>query len=260
MDNIIKHTGTYLDKILADTAAELAARHDLPDAPPPQVQATRGFARALAKAGISLIAEVKKASPSRGVIREDFYPAAIAQAYQAGGAAAISVLTDVKYFQGSINYLDEVRAAATLPMLRKEFIIHPAQIFETVGRADAILLIVAALEKTQLHELYSLATACGLDTLMEVHDRAELDIALELSAPVIGINNRDLRTFTIDLQTTHALLPFIPEDRIIVSESGISSPTQLRELADAGVSAVLVGESLMKSADIAAKTRELLSY
>lgn len=255
----MKSTGTYLDRILADTAAELAARHDLPDAPPPQVQAARGFAKVLAKPAISLIAEIKKASPSRGVIRKDFYPAAIAQAYQAGGAAALSVLTDAKYFQGSINYLDEVRAAATLPMLRKDFIIHPAQIFETVGRADAILLIVAALEKAQLGELLSLATACGLDTLMEVHDRQELDIALELSAPVIGINNRDLRSFTIDLQTTYALLPFIPDDRIIVSESGISTAAQLRKLANAGVRAVLVGESLMKSADIAAKTRELLA-
>ena len=257
---MMKSTGTYLDNILADTAAGLAARNDLPDAPPPLKKPARGFAVALATNRISLIAEVKKASPSRGVIREDFYPAAISQAYQAGGAAAISVLTDAKYFQGSIKYLDEVRAAVTLPMLRKDFIIHPAQIYETVGRADAILLIVAALEKAQLRELYSLATACGLDTLMEVHDREELDIALELAAPIIGINNRDLRSFTINLQTSYALLPFIPAERIIVSESGISSATQLRELADAGVNAVLVGESLMKSDDIAAKTRELLTY
>lgn len=252
-----RQTGTYLDRILADTAATLAARRDLPAARPAAVP-TRGFARALAASGMSLIAEVKKASPSRGLIRDDFHPAEIAQAYEAAGASAISVLTDEKYFQGRLAYLDEVRAACTLPLLRKDFIIHPAQIYEAVGRADAILLIVAALTRDELTALQAEATACGLDTLVEVHNRAELDIALEIGAPVIGINNRDLHSFTIDLQTTFALLPYIPDDRVVVSESGIHTPDQVMALAEAGVQAILVGESLMKSPDIAAKVRELL--
>ncbi|HEY3379511.1 MAG TPA: indole-3-glycerol phosphate synthase TrpC [Armatimonadota bacterium] len=252
-----RHTGTYLDRILADTAAALAARTDLPTAPP-SAPPTRGFARALAAPGMSLIAEVKKASPSRGVIRADFHPADIARAYQAAGASAISVLTDEKYFQGKLAYLDEVRVASTLPLLRKDFIIHPAQIFEAVGRADAVLLIVAALSPDELAALLALATSCGLDTLVEVHDRAELDTALAAGAPVIGINNRDLRTFVIDLQTTFRLLPYIPADRIIVSESGVQSAAQVTELAQAGVHAILVGESLMVSDDIPAKVRELL--
>lgn len=252
-----RHTGTYLDRILADTAAALAARTDLPTAPPPAPPA-RGFARALGAPGISLIAEVKKASPSRGLIRADFHPAEIARAYQAAGASAISVLTDEKYFQGKLAYLDEVRAACALPLLRKDFIIHPAQIFEAVGRADAVLLIVAALERADLQRLQQLATDCGLDTLVEVHNRAELEVALEIGAPVIGINNRDLHTFTIDLQTTYDLLPFIPSDRRIVSESGIHTADQVAALATAGVDAILVGESLMTSNDIEAKVHELL--
>ncbi|MHB9133071.1 MAG: indole-3-glycerol phosphate synthase TrpC [Armatimonadota bacterium] len=252
-----KYTGTYLDRILADTAAALAVRTDLPTAPPVAPPA-RGFACALAAPGISLIAEVKKASPSRGVIREDFHPASIAKAYEAAGAAAISVLTDEKYFQGKLAYLEEARQVTTIPLLRKDFIIHPAQIFEAVGRADAVLLIVAALTRAELADFLTVATECGLDTLVEVHDRAELDIALEVGAPVIGINNRDLRTFTIDVQTTFDLLPYIPDDRLVVSESGIHTGEQVAALAAAGVDALLVGESLMVSADIGAKVRELL--
>lgn len=252
-----QQNGTYLDRILADTAAALAARTDLPTAPPDAAPA-RGFARALAAPGISLIAEVKKASPSRGLIRADFHPAVIARDYQAGGATAISVLTDEKYFQGSLAYLDEVHTACTLPLLRKDFIIHPAQIYEAVGRADAVLLIVAALARQELAEMLALAAACGLDTLVEVHDEAELVVALELGAPVIGINNRDLRTFAIDLQTTFRLLPLMPKDRIIVSESGIHTAAQVRALADAGVNAILVGEALMKQANIRDAVQELL--
>ncbi len=250
-------TGTYLDRILADTAAALAARTDLPTAPP-AITLTRGFARALAAPGMSLIAEVKKASPSRGVIRADFHPTEIAQAYERADARAISVLTDEKYFQGKLAYLEEVRAACGLPLLRKDFIIHPAQIFEAVGRADAVLLIVAALAPATLAEFLALAAGCGLDTLVEVHDRAELEIALEAGAPVIGINNRDLRTFTIDLRTTFALLPFIPADRVVVSESGVKTAADVTALREAGVHAVLVGESLMSKPDIAAAVRELL--
>lgn len=253
-----RHTGTYLDRILADTAANLAARHDLPDIPP-AAQPTRGFARALATPGISLISEVKKASPSRGVIREDFNPTTIAREYEAAGASAISVLTDEKYFQGKLAYLDEVRAATNaIPLLRKDFIIHPAQIYEAVGRADAILLIVAALTQQELADFLHIAHDCGLDALVEIHNEAELETALHVGAHIIGINNRDLHTFTIDLQTTFRLLSGIPRDRIIVSESGIHTADQVTELEQAGINAILVGESLMKSDDIAFKIHELL--
>lgn len=254
----MKQTGTYLDRILADTAAGLAARVALP-APPAVIPAARGFARALAAPGISLIAEVKKASPSRGVIRADFQPAAIACAYQAAGAAALSVLTEEKYFQGSLAYLDEVRRASSLPMLRKDFIIHPAQIFETVGRADAVLLIVAALSRAELAELLAVAASCGLDTLVEVHDEAEVEVALALEAPVIGINNRNLHTFVIDLGVTMRLLPRIPAGRRVVSESGIHAAEQVRRLEAAGVDAMLVGEALMSQTDIGGAVRQLLA-
>lgn len=254
-----KPTGTYLDRILAETAARLAARIDLPDAPPAVAPPAHGFARALAAPGISLIAEVKKASPSKGVIREDFDPPTIARAYQAAGAAAISVLTEEPHFQGKLSYLEDVRAAVSLPLLRKDFIIHPAQIYEAVGRADAVLLIVAALSPAQLGEFLSLVAACGLDALVEAHDRAEVEIALEQGADVIGINNRDLRTFTVDVETTLRLLPHIPAGKIIVSESGIRTPEQVWRLADAGVDAILVGEAFMASPDVEAAVRALLS-
>jgi indole-3-glycerol phosphate synthase len=252
-------TGTYLDRILADTAARLAARTDLPDTPPAEIPPTRGFARALAAPRLSLIAEIKKASPSRGVIRADFDPPAIARAYEAAGAAAISVLTDEPHFQGKLAYLDAARAVTSLPLLRKDFIIHPAQIYEAVGRADAVLLIVAALAPVELGELLRLATACGLDALVETHDRAEVEIALEQGASVIGINNRDLRTFSVDLDTTLRLLPHIPGDRLTVSESGIRTPEQARGLAEAGVHGILVGEALMAGAEIPAAVRSLMS-
>jgi indole-3-glycerol phosphate synthase len=253
-----RETGTYLDRILVDTAATLAARTDLPTAPPDPLPAARGFARALTGPEIVLIAEVKKASPSKGVIRPDFHPAEIARCYQEAGASALSVLTDEKYFQGKLAYLEDVRAVVGLPLLRKDFIIHPAQIFEAVGRADAVLLIVAALTPAELAEFLALATACGLDTLVEVHDRAELEVALDLGAPVIGINNRDLRTFQVDLETTFRLRPHIPDDRLVVSESGIRDPEQVARLRDAGVDAILVGEALMACSDIGAAVRRLL--
>lgn len=253
-----RQTGTYLDRILADTAAALAARTDLPDAPPATIPQARGFRQALAAPGMSLIAEVKKASPSRGVIRPDFHPAEIGHTYQRAGASAISVLTDEKYFQGKLAYLDDVRAVTGIPLLRKDFIIHPAQIYEAVGRADAILLIVAALTPVELCDLLVIATRCGLDVLTEVHDEAELDIALEVGAPIIGINNRDLRSFTIDLQTTYRLLPRIPADRLIVSESGIHDHAQITSLTTAGVHAVLVGEALMAQPDVEAAVHQLM--
>jgi indole-3-glycerol phosphate synthase len=207
---------------------------------------------------MSLIAEVKRASPSKGLIRPDFQPAAIARAYTDGGAAALSVLTDEPHFQGKLAYLDEVRAVTALPMLRKDFIIHPAQVWEAVGRADAVLLIVAALTADDLAYLHAEATSCGLDVLVEVHDRAEVDIAVALGARIIGINNRDLHSFIVDVARTGELRPYIPADRLVVSESGIGDPAQVRALADMGVDAVLVGEALMRQADVTAATRLLL--
>jgi indole-3-glycerol phosphate synthase len=254
-----RQTGTYLDRILADTAAALAARTDLPTAPPAAAPPARGFRRALAAPGIALIAEVKKASPSKGIIRPDFHPAEIACAYQAAGAAALSVLTDEKYFQGKLAYLEEVRAVVDLPLLRKDFIIHPAQIIEAVGRADAVLLIVAALTRAELRDFLMLADDCGLDALVEVHDRAELEVALAAGAEIIGINNRDLRTFVVDVETTFRLREYIPEDRLVVSESGIHTHDQVTRLRGAGVDAILVGEAFMASPDIEAKVRELMS-
>ena len=249
--------GYLYDRILADTAARLALRGDLPDAPLLPAQA-RGFAAALAAPGLSLIAEVKKASPSRGVIREDFHPASLAHDYQAAGASAISVLTEEQYFQGRLTDLEEVRQACSLPLLRKDFIIHPAQIFEATGRADAVLLIVAALSRQELAELMAVAAGCGLDTLVEVHDEAELACALELEARVIGINNRDLHRFTIDLGTTYRLAPGFPRGMSSSAKAGFAMRTQVRHLRAAGVHAMLVGEALLAQREITRAVESLL--
>lgn len=247
---------TYLTKILEVKAIEVAG---LSVAAPAIIPPTRGFYRALATAVPHIIAEVKKASPSKGLIRPDFHPAEIARSYARGGATALSVLTDEQFFQGSLSYLEEVRAACALPLLRKDFIIDPRQIYQAVGRADAVLLIVAALSAPQLQELQLCAQECGLDVLVEVHDRAELETALASGASIIGINNRNLKTFHVDLRTTGELLPFIPRDRVVVSESGISTPMQARELFAAGVKALLVGEAFMRLSDPGTGVRELLS-
>lgn len=254
----VKKTGTYLDKILADTAELLSSRANLLNAPPGKIPVTRGFSKALATEGISLIAEVKKASPSKGVICENFDPQQIAIQYEKAGACAISVLTDEKYFQGKLEYLQLVRDVSSLPLIRKDFIIHPSQIYEAVGIADAILLIVAALEKEQLRDFYQLATYCGLDVLTEVHNIEELEIAIDINVPIIGINNRNLHTFHVDLQHTFDLLPYIPKNKIIVSESGINNRSQVQRLLNEGVDAILVGESLVASGNIESKVAELL--
>jgi indole-3-glycerol phosphate synthase len=254
----VKKTGTYLDKILADTAELLSSRDNLLTAPPKEIPLTRGFSKALTKDGISLIAEVKKASPSKGVICENFDPQQIAIQYEKAGASAISVLTDEKYFQGKLEYLQLVRDVSILPLIRKDFIIHPAQIYEAVGISDAILLIVAALEKEQLRDFYQLATCCGLDVLTEVHNIEELEIAIDINVPIIGINNRNLHTFHVDLQHTFDLLPYIPKNKIIVSESGINNKSQVQRLLNEGVDAILVGESLVASGNIESKVAELL--
>ena len=254
-----------LDDIIANKREELAeakrsvALSDIKarihDAGP-----TRGFGRALAKGtDIRLIAEVKKASPSKGVIREDFDPVAIAAQYEESGAACISVLTEKKYFQGSLDYLGQIRKSVGLPLLRKDFIIDEYQIHEArVCGADAVLLIAACLDKSQLQDYLGIAAQAGLDVLVEAHTYKELDKSLSAGALLVGINNRDLATFTVNLQTTLDLMKDIPAGRTIVSESGIKTREDVVRLQQAGVNAILVGESLMREKDISKKVKELL--
>jgi len=222
----------------------------------------RPFAAALDRGSdaLGLIAEVKKASPSAGVIAENFDPVAIARQYEEAGANAISVLTDEQYFQGHLSYLTKVRAAVGLPCLRKDFMLHDVQIFEAaVAGADAILLIVAALEQAQLEALYKTADLCQLDVLVEVHTREELDRAIDLGAKLIGINNRNLTTFEVDLATTEELSEEVPDGVTLVSESGLKTQADTRRVHAAGCQAILVGESLMRTGDIAGQVKELLN-
>lgn len=224
--------------------------------------AVRGFADALLRretaTEAAVIAEVKKASPSKGIIRADFQPAQIARSYQKGGAACLSVLTDIDFFQGADAYLQEARDACELPILRKDFTVDPYQVVEAraIG-ADAILLIAAALDDDQMHELAHTAEDVGLDVLVEVHDRAELERALELATPLIGINNRDLHTFDTRLETTLELLPYIPEDRMVVTESGIHTPEDVALMRNHQVYGFLVGEAFMRAPDPGEKLWEM---
>jgi indole-3-glycerol phosphate synthase len=221
----------------------------------------RGFANRLAETEQphALICEIKRASPSAGVICSDFNAREIARAYVRGGATCLSVLTDTPYFEGRDSYLTAARAAVDLPVLRKDFMLEPYQIIEARALgADCVLLIMAALDDDMAHELESLAHAHGMDTLVEVHNEAELGRALRLKARLIGVNNRDLKTLEVDLSTTERLAPLLPPDRMLVSESGIREPETLARLSRAGADAFLVGESLMRQADIAAATRALL--
>ncbi len=250
-----------LDRIVTRKKEEVAAqlkhgRYPQRDLVPPP----RGFLRALTGfSGMAVIAEAKKASPSKGVICADFDPVAIAQSYETGGAQALSVLTDVDFFQGSLDYIPAVRAAVALPVLRKDFIIHEHQIGQARDYgADAILLIVAILDPFQLQDYREIAAGLGMDSLVEVHDEWEAEKALESGAGLIGVNNRDLRDFSLDLNTTLKVKKEIPLEIPVVSESGIKTNEDVRLLAAHGIKAVLVGETLMRAEDRGKALRELL--
>lgn len=255
----------FLEEILQFKYAEVATvkeqrpltelKRELKDPLP-----TRPFQPSLIGDSLKLIAEIKKASPSKGLLCPNFDPASLARVYESSGAAAVSVLTDNRFFQGSLEYLRLVKAETKhLPALRKDFIIDRYQIYEArVNGADAILLIVAALKKSELASFIKEAEDLGLASLVEVHNLTELDIALESGADIIGINNRDLKTFRVDLETTFRLIEMIPEDKVVVSESGINSSRDIQRLAQAGVNAVLVGEALVTVADPGLKIKELL--
>ncbi len=253
---------TILDRILATKRNEVAARRAAPPAPG-EPSPPRGFKAALdakvAAGGYGLIAEIKKASPSRGLIRADFDPPAHARAYAAGGAACLSVLTDREYFQGHEDYLIAARAACDLPVLRKDFMVDPWQVAESRGiGADAILIIVAALEDLQMAEIEDAAFALGMDVLVEVHDARELERALRLKSRLIGVNNRNLKTFEVDLQKTYELVRHAPKDCTFVAESGLTSRSDLDAMAEHDIRCFLIGESLMRQADVEAATRALV--
>jgi indole-3-glycerol phosphate synthase len=259
---------TILDRIKAYKLEEVAARKAARplaaiEAAAAAAAAPRGFAQSLRRAsarGYGLIAEIKKASPSKGLIRADFDPPALARAYEAGGAACLSVLTDTPSFQGADAYLVAAHDATNLPCLRKDFLYDPYQVVEARSlSADCILIIMASVSDAQAKELEDTAFEWGMDVLIEVHDAPELERAAALRSPLIGINNRNLHTFDITLQTTRDLAGLVPEDRMIISESGLFTPDDLADVARFGVRSFLIGESLMRQADVEAATRAILA-
>lgn len=262
-----KGTPTVLRKILARKAEEVAERKkaapfDELKARAASAPATRQFVRAIetkiAQGKSAVVAEVKKASPSKGIIRPDFDPVAIAKSYQAGGAACLSVLTDMDFFQGSDAYLQAARNAVLLPVLRKDFTVDAYQVYEARALgADCILLIAAALSPQQLSELYELACELALDVLIEVHNADELALALTLNSTLVGINNRNLHNFETSLHTTFDLLKDIPSDRIVITESGIHTPEDVAAMRERSVNAFLVGEAFMRAADPGSKLKEM---
>lgn len=254
-------TATVLKKILDTKAREIRERNQaLPlaeikamalDRDPKEMRGFHAAMQSNLKAGKpAVIAEIKKASPSKGVLREDFVPAAIAESYQAGGAACLSVLTDQDYFQGHERYLQQARNAVDLPVIRKDFLVDPYQLYEArTLPADCVLLIVAALSQMQLQDLEGLSIELGMDVLVEVHNQEELETALTLQTPLLGINNRNLHTFEVTLETTLGLLPQVPDDRLLVTESGILSREDVERMRSSEVNAFLVGEAFMRAED-----------
>jgi len=256
-----------LDKILAKKVAEVASAKGLVSLGAltdtiAQRSATRGFEshlRQCSQAGTAIIAEVKKGSPSKGIIRADFEPVTIARGYAQAGASCLSVLTDETFFYGHLSFLDAISAHVDIPLLRKDFIIDPYQIYEARAHgADAVLLIAAALQLEQLQQFHALAQDLGMDVLLEVHNEQELEIALQTDCTLLGINNRCLKTFVTDLQVSERLLQQVPAQRMVVSESGIHSRADVERLQNAGAGAFLIGESLMREDDFAGKLSQLL--
>jgi indole-3-glycerol phosphate synthase len=261
MSDILETIAVYKREEVA--AAKRAAGQDAVEARAKDASPPRGFRAALERAAapgrLGLIAEVKKASPSKGLIRADFDPPALARAYAAGGAACLSVLTDAPSFQGADAYLGSARDAVTIPALRKEFLVDPWQVAQSRALgADAILVILSISDDALANELMAEATRLGMDVLVEAHDEAEVDRAVALGAQLIGVNNRNLRTFVTDLAVTERLARRIPRDCLLVTESGIAGPADVARLAAAGARAMLVGESLMRQPDVEAATRALL--